>query len=203
MQDRRIRRRRGDRIDHRRQRAVVDADVIERILGEIAVGRADDRDRFADIAHPIDRDPVILHRRRESDDQRIGQRGDVLSGDHRPHAGALPAPPSMSIATISACGMRRAQDRRMQRSCLHRQVVDELAAPSQQRRIFDPQHALTDIALGAAATAPDVLRRSFYTACIKRLVTGLKRHLKPREIVLPHALDPLRSIPASNIILVV
>ena len=41
----------------------------------------------------------------------------------------------------------------MQRSGLHRQIVDELAAAPQQRRIFDAQHALTNIGLGATWTA--------------------------------------------------
>ena len=56
MQDRRFGRERRDRIDHGGQRAVVDLDQVERVFGEIAVRRDDDRDRLADIAHAVDRD---------------------------------------------------------------------------------------------------------------------------------------------------
>jgi hypothetical protein len=42
--------------------------------------------------------------------------------------------------------MRRSQDRGIQRAGLHRQIVDELSPPSQQWRVFNTEHTLTDIA---------------------------------------------------------
>ena len=96
------------RIDDDRQRSVVDLDQVERILGAIAVGRDDDGDRLADIAHALDRDGARLHGRPIAGEERPGDAGDVGSDNNRDNAGSARCSLT-SIDTMSACacGERR------------------------------------------------------------------------------------------------
>jgi len=53
MDPRRGSRQRGLDIDHRRQHVQLDHDVVERVLGNVAALRDDDRQRLADVANLV------------------------------------------------------------------------------------------------------------------------------------------------------
>ena len=69
MQNRGVRRRRGDRVDDGGQRPISDLDELERILGKVAVGRENDRNRLADKADAIGRQTTVFERRCQPDDE--------------------------------------------------------------------------------------------------------------------------------------
>ena len=64
------------------QRLVLDLDQLQRVLGEIAVGRDHDRHRLADIAHLADRDRPALDIGPHAREQRRTKSRHVLGGDH-------------------------------------------------------------------------------------------------------------------------
>ena len=132
---------RGERIDDGGQRLVVDLDQLQRILGEVAVGGDNDRDRLADIAHALDRDRPALDRRLYADDEARRQRGDLSAGENGRDAECLARRRSVDGADFRM-RVRRAQDRGVQRAGTYAEVVDEAAAPDEQRGIFDTLNRL-------------------------------------------------------------
>ena len=135
MQERRRRRARGLRIDHRFERLVVDAHQLGGVLGEVAALRHHQRDRLADIAHALDRQRPLIDRRLQRDQERVGQLAHVLAGDHRPHA-VLRQRRGRVDADDLGVRVRRADDVSVQRPVRHRQVVRIAAMPREQSRIF-------------------------------------------------------------------
>ena len=136
MQHRLRRIERRERIDHRRQRLVVDLDQVERVLGEIAVGGDDDRDRLADIAHAADRDRPAFDRRLDPDRKACRQRGYLVAGDDGDDArrGARRVDIYMCDPRMR---VRRPQNGGVQRAGLFAEIVDEASAPGQERGVFD------------------------------------------------------------------
>ena len=76
----------GDRIDHRFERLIVDLHQLGGVLGDIAALGDDQRHRLADIAHALDRQRPLLHRRLHRREERIGELADLLAGDDGPDA---------------------------------------------------------------------------------------------------------------------
>jgi hypothetical protein len=104
--------------------------------------RQHDRYRFADIAHPVDRQAPLLHRGLDRDRKGPGPAPRVLAGNgardprHRERGGGIDR---------DELGMRvrRAQDRGMQRAARHRQIVAEPAAAEQQIGVFEALQRLS------------------------------------------------------------
>ena len=80
IQERCVGRERGQRIDHDRQRIVVDHDELQRVLRDRAARRDDCRDRFPDEPHPVAGEHAPFER------LHTGQRQPVC---HRPGAGGI------------------------------------------------------------------------------------------------------------------
>ena len=127
----------------RRQDVVVDLDQRRRVLGDIAVVGDDDGDRLADMGHLVvgERGPVavlLVARARQADDQprggqrrhQIGQRVDRVDARMRARRRRLDA-------VDGGVGVRAAEKRGLERP-RQPNVVDEAAAPAQQRRILQP-----------------------------------------------------------------
>ena len=135
-------------IDHRRQRLILDLDQIAGILGDIARFGGDRDDRFADMAHLVLRDAMLVHRRVGPARQRAGDLRRLGAGHDAQHAGQR-----FRLALIDTddfrMGMRAAQNGGMghvRKIC----VVGENAAADQQPRVLDPLHALADIVIRVA-----------------------------------------------------
>jgi hypothetical protein len=137
MQGRRARRERGERIDERGQRIVIDFDEIERVLGEIAIGGHHDRDRLAHVARALDRDRPAFERRPQHGDEGRGQRRDFGPGDHRGDARSGGRCLGADRADV---GVRvgGTQNRGVQGAGGNAEVVDVTASSGQERSILDP-----------------------------------------------------------------
>ena len=124
-----FRRCRGFGIDDGGQRAVLDRDPLGGVLCEVAVLRQHDRDRLADMAHPIDRQAPLLHRGLDRDGEGPRPAAGILAGHD---AGDTRHRQRRRGIDRDQLGMRigRAQDRGMQRAARHRQIVGEPARPS-------------------------------------------------------------------------
>ena len=125
----------GERIDHRLQRLIVDAHQVGRVLREIAGVRHDEGDRLADIAHALDRQRPLIDRRLERDQERIGQRADVLARHDSPDA-VLRQRFGRVDADNLGVRVRGANDVSVQRSRRNRQVIGIAPSPRQQGGIF-------------------------------------------------------------------
>ena len=140
------------RAGRRGQRLVVDTDMLEGVLGKVAVGRKRHGDRLADVADGV-----------------AGDREMVRSGaqrrDERPQDGADPGTrqdthvPGDVDAPNAGVRVGRAQYRGVQRPRRDRQVVDETTPPPQQRGILDPRPAAAHGAGPSAAVAANGLIR--------------------------------------------
>ena len=127
VQDRRVGLLGRDRIDHRGQRLVIDVYEIQRVLGLVAVGGTDDRDRLTDVAHLVDGHAAIVHRRGlEANDEVPGVLGEFGPGHDRLDSWLLQGLRDVD-GEDARVRMRRAQDGGMQRALLDRQVVNEPA----------------------------------------------------------------------------
>ena len=73
------------RIEHRGERRIIDLDQLGGILGDIAALGDDERHRLADIAHALDGERPLRHRRLHRGEKRIGELAHLLAGDHRPY----------------------------------------------------------------------------------------------------------------------
>ena len=143
MENRRVRRRRGERIDHRRQWAITDFDEIERILGAVAVGGDHDGDRFADVTHAIDGDRPALDRGLDADRETRGERLDFGAGEHGKYAVRRQRRRAIDRLDFGV-RMRRAQNGGFERAGAHAQIVDIAAAAGEQRRVLDPRDRAAD-----------------------------------------------------------
>ena len=139
MQERRRFFARGLRVDHRRERLVVDGNQLGRVLGQIAALGHHQRHRLAHIAHVLDRERPLVDLGLERDQERVAELAHVLAGDHRPDA-VLCQRLSRVDADNLGVRVRRANDVGVQRPGRHRQVVGVAPAPRQQRGVFLPQH---------------------------------------------------------------
>ena len=145
VQERRPGRGGGERIDHRVERAVLDLDPIEGVLGRVTVAGHDHRYRLARIAHPIDGERVVAHGllQPHADDERRGPRGGVLAGQDRDHLGHGEGGARVE-GDDSGVGVRRAQDGGVGGAGGLAHVVGEAPAPGEQRRVLDALHRAPD-----------------------------------------------------------
>jgi len=61
-----------DRIEHGIARLIIDRHKFGGVFGNVAAFGDDDGDGLADIAHPLDRERPLLHRRLHRGEERIG-----------------------------------------------------------------------------------------------------------------------------------
>ena len=128
MQDRRCRRARGLRVDHRFERLIVDGDQLGGVLRQVAALGHHQRDRLADVAHALDRQRPLIDRGLERDQERVGELAHILAGDDRPDA-VLGQRRGRVDAGNLGVRVRRADHVSVQRSDRHRQIVRIAAAP--------------------------------------------------------------------------
>ena len=144
MQQRRIGRRRLHRIDHGRERPVLDLDRVQGVFGKVAVGGGDHRHRLADVADPADRHAVVVDVAPEPRDHGVGLARHVLAGHDRVHAGD-----PQCLRAIDrhdpGVGMGRAEKGGVQRPRPGGEVVDEPALADQQGAVLGAQHAAADV----------------------------------------------------------
>ena len=143
MQHRRLRRQRGQRIDHRRHDLVTNLDQVERVFGDVTIGGHDERDRLAHIAHAVGGDRPAVDRRLHADDEAAGQRLHLVPGEHGRDTGQRRGARGVDRGD-AGMGVRRAQDRGMQRAWRHGRVVEETAASGEQRGVLDPRQRLSN-----------------------------------------------------------
>ena len=81
------------RVGHRGQRLVLHLDELQRVLGQVAAVRDDDRDALADVPHLVRRQaaPGVPGRVGAEVGHRVAQFGGLGAGDHGVHAGQRPA----------------------------------------------------------------------------------------------------------------
>ena len=123
------------RIDHRRQRPIVDRHQLGGVLGDIAALRHHQRDRLADIAHALDRQRPLLHRHLDDGEKRVRQFADVLPGDDGPHAVMRQRRARIDAGDLGM-GVRGADDMGVQGADRNRQIVGIAAAAAKQRGVL-------------------------------------------------------------------
>ena len=149
MQHRALRLERIARPQRHGKRLVVDLDQLQRVLGEIAVGRDHHGDRLADIAHPLHRDRPALDIRLDACEQRRPERRHLGRRDDGRDAARSPRGRHIDRAD-DRMRMRRAQHRGMQGAGRHADIVDKTAAPGEQACVFDALDRLADPGLNHA-----------------------------------------------------
>ena len=125
------------RVDHRGQRLVLDLDELQRVLGQVAAVRDDDRDALADVPHLVRRQaaPGVPGRVGAEVGHRVAQLGGVGAGDHRVHAGCGqslggldPQDPGVRVRAAQHGGVQGAGG----------DPVGDVAAPAEQElRVLD------------------------------------------------------------------
>ena len=136
-------RRRGGRIDHRVELAVLDLDPFERVFGPIAVARHHHRHRLPHVTHPIDRKCVMPHRLLHPGDERPGPRGDLRAGQDGDDLGHRERGGRVEGDDLGMC-MRRAQHRGVGGAGPLPHVVGEAPAPGEQCRVLHAFHRASD-----------------------------------------------------------
>ena len=126
---------RGARIDHRFERREFDRHQFGGILGDITALGDDQRDRLADIAHPLHGKRPLLHRRFHRGEKRLRQLANIFAGDDGPDAVVRKRGARIDRNDVGV-GVRRADDVGVQGADRHRQIVGIAAAARQQRRVL-------------------------------------------------------------------
>jgi hypothetical protein len=141
VQNRRVGSQGEKRIDDAGPNAVLDVDQIDRVLGQVTIGRDDDGHRLAHISDPPHRDGPTFHGRLYPDDETGRQRFHVVPGQYGRDAVRSPSGHRVNPDDVGM-GMGRAQDRSMQRVGASPEIVDETPTSRQQSRIFDASYRL-------------------------------------------------------------
>ncbi len=114
-----------ERVEHDRQRLVLDLDQVARVLGDVAVLGDHGRDRLAVVAHLLDGDHVLDDRAGAEGGKRRRMLGDVGARDDADHAGQR-----LGLRRVDGddarVRVRAAHDRRM-RHVLELDVVEVAA----------------------------------------------------------------------------
>ena len=154
VQHRRVRCQCRLRIEHHRQRLVLDVDQLGRVLGEVAGGRDHGRDRLADVAHAVDRQhaPDAGLRLRPRGDRRRERRQveQILAGDDERDAlhGTRPRGVDRDDAGVR---VRAAQEGDVEGS-RRLDVVEVGRAAGEEARVLDAHDAGADVAAGHPAS---------------------------------------------------
>ena len=142
MDKRRAGRDRGAGIDHGGQRLVLDRDKIGGVFRDIAIPRQHQRHRLADIAHALHRERPLRNALLHRDQERVAELLHLGAGDD------MDAAQRQRRRGVDAADQRvrvgRADDMRVERAPIHRQIIDEPPASPQQRAILDPPHRLAE-----------------------------------------------------------
>ena len=147
-----------ERVEHDRQRLVLDLDQVARVLGDVAVLGDHRRDRLAVVAHLLDRDHVLDDRAGAERGQRRRALGDVGAGDDAITPGSASAfDVSMRTMRACACGLRTIAACAMLGEL---DVVDVAALAAQEARILDAVDALAEPAARGRPSAPCRARSS-------------------------------------------
>jgi hypothetical protein len=131
------------RVDHRRQRVIVDADQLQHVLALVRVLDDDHRDRLADVPDRVRGEQGLGHaggvagQRRDRVD--VGQVG---RGEHGDDAGRGPGRVEVDAGDpgVRHRGADEEDVRRAGEPVVH-QVLGVLAARGEELRIFGPEHA--------------------------------------------------------------
>ena len=106
MQHRRLAGHRLFRIDHRRERLVIDGDRVGRIARDVAVGGDHHRNRLADVADHVHRNrPVLRRRKRRRHPHRRQELGDLIAPVKTASTPSIAAAALTSMERIRPCGM--------------------------------------------------------------------------------------------------
>ncbi len=137
-----------ERIDHRRQRLIVDDDMLQRVGRDIALGRDDDADLLRVVDHLLDRQHHlgVGHERRHP--VQVAGLFQILTRDHRQHAGDLQRGAGVDRADLGV-GVGAAHDIHIQHT-RQLDIVDVVALALDKARVL--------LALHAVAHAADVSR---------------------------------------------
>ena len=166
MEQRRIRLGRRLGIHDRRQRPVFDHNLLKRVLGGMTVARQHHRNRLADVTHPVHREAPLLHCRLDRDGERSAPAAGILAGDD-----AIDARQSQRAGDVHrqdlGMGVRRAQDRSVQRIGANRQIVAKAPVAPQQIGVFE-----------AANGAPGIGGLVRHAVPVHRVA---RRHRQPRR----------------------
>ena len=127
MKQRRIRFGRFLGIDDRWQWPVSNGDALQRILGGVAIARQRHRHGLSDVAHPVDSETPLLHRRLDCNGEGPRPAACILGGDDAFDTRQCQRAFHIDREDLGM-GMRRAQDRRMQCIPPHRQIVGEASS---------------------------------------------------------------------------
>jgi hypothetical protein len=122
---------RGARIDDCFERRVFDRHQLGGVFGDVATLGDDQRHRLADIAHALDRQRPLLHRRFFGGEKRLRQLAHVVAGDDGPDAVVRQRRGDIDRNNIGV-RMRRADHMGVQRADRDGQVVGVAAAARQQ-----------------------------------------------------------------------
>jgi hypothetical protein len=146
VQDRRAVFERALGIHHGGQRLVVDLHQLGRVLGEVAIARDDDRDRFAHEPRLVGGGAVVMDGPGHADRERLRALRDIGARHDAHDAGRLERRRDVVPADASV-RVRRAHDRDVVRVA-DGQIVDVRAAARQQSRVLDAGDGLADPAVG-------------------------------------------------------
>ena len=123
---------------------VGDLDRRQRVFRPVTVRRDGDDHRLAHIADLADRERPLKDRLAQDDQKRIGNVPEILARQDFDHARHRPGRRDVDGDDLGM-GVRRAQDRGVQRPGPRRQVVGEHRASGQEGRVLDPLDRLPDI----------------------------------------------------------
>jgi hypothetical protein len=102
----------------------------------VAIARQHHRHGLADMAHPVDGETPVLHRRLDRDGEGPRPAARILGGDDAIDTGQRQRAFDIDREDLGM-GMRRAQDRRVQCIPPHRQIVGEAPGAAQQVGILE------------------------------------------------------------------
>ena len=149
-----------ERVDHHRQRLVIDDDMLDRVGGDVALGGDDDADLLRVVDHLLDRQHHLRVGHQRGHPVQVAGLFQILAGDHRQHAGDLQRLAGVDLEDFCV-GVRAAHDIHIQHARqLH--IVDIVALALDKARVF--------LALHAVAHAADRCRRGH-----AHIVGGLDR----------------------------
>ncbi len=147
VQDRRVRLQRPLRVDHRRQRLVVDRHHLGGVLGQVAIARDHHRHRLTDEAHLVDGRRIVVDGGGHAHTEGLAGLGHVGSGDRADDT--FHGQRRCQVVPENArVGVGRAHDGGVAEVGHRRVIVDEGAATGQQPAVLHAWYRTADPALG-------------------------------------------------------
>ena len=150
VEEGRLRRGGGLRIDDGGQGRVARVDQGQGVLGAVAIFGDDDRDGLAGVAHPVGGDAPVLHLPAHADQERRGPGVRVSAGDDGVDALQCGGPGRID-AEQARMGVGRAEDGGVAGAGGRREVVEIAAGAAKKRRVLQALPRFADGAHAAAA----------------------------------------------------